>query len=212
MQQADGIYPQFIMESFTEPSASMAEVELARDWVAVATTRDGRVSVYRRDDRTLYLDRGHPEPRLELSVPGSCGALSAAFPIQGSDDWVQFGVSPAGALERVGHPLRDFQLDPCPSAGYWVASADRDLVVFRAAPTSGRLELSTRPLSSSGEFVTEEILGLVPMRLQHTPTGARLSWATDHSYAYAVGAPDRALVKTGCRAQRPDWYCWIVLR
>lgn len=209
--QSNGVYPLFVMESFSAPSVADAEAELARAWVPVATTRSGAVSVFRQGDRTLYIDRALQPPRLELLVGRSCAALSAPFPLEGFEDWLQFGVSPGLAMDHVRHPLVNLEMDPCPATGYWLASVDRLAVVFRSPATGASLVLSSGA-GTAGDGDSISVVGIAPMRLQQSPAGRRLEWSTSHAYSYMVDAPMQALVATACRTQRPDWYCDLVVR
>lgn len=201
---SEGLYPELVHQQFAEPTIDRAMSILSEHWIYVASTRDGSMNVFRRGNRTLFLEQSNP-PRLELISQNPCSALSAPFPATAPDDWLQFGTSPGSVLGALAHPLQQLLLTPCPGSGYWVRSPSNAGAIFRMYGVTSYLSITPGGASPiSGESI--RIAGIGLGEIEQTPVGPIVRWQHGFAYTYQTASIADAQ-RTACMTVWPGWIC-----
>jgi hypothetical protein len=206
---SEGLYPRLVVQAFAGVSHEEAAASLSELWVMAGATRTNSITAFRRGGRTLYLEDGEPA-RVELVANDPCSALASPIPLPAPDGWLQFGATPAVALQRVGHLLEDLQLDPCPGSGYWVQSPTNGGVVFRFGTTPSYLSLDRLQVVESGR-PARLAPGLGTGEILETPRGPVLQWQEQVRYTYDSGA-ETSEERTACMTLWPKWLCMTLSR
>lgn len=205
-----GLYPHLIAQQFSAPTAEMAAAVLGEHWVLVGSTRDGLITAFRGGSRTLFLEHGTPAV-LELVADDPCSALAAPLPMPPPSDWLQFGTSPLIALDRVGHPITDISLAPCPRSGYWVRSPSSLGVVFRSTESGSYLLIGPLPAERLSGTEVPLAPGLGSGRLERSPYGPILEWQRGLEFSYFTSTVVDAQ-RTACMTIWPAPVCAFLHR
>ncbi len=199
--------PLLAWQSFRALSLDEASAYIAQRAVPVGRTRDGNVRVFRDPNHVIFLAIYDGLPRVELVWPAPCRPLAASFPTVVDDVFRQFGSTPGRAAELAATHAADFDMEPCPTSGFWAVDLAARAALFTGFSPNRLTYRVNVNLEPAGHLI--EIGPGLPKAYLRDDLSPELSWWSDgawHTYsgeALTVGQ----LTATACRTMRPRILC-----